>query len=160
MRDGSGWITCGAVLGGLAVVFGAFAAHGLDAHFVRKYAGQTRTQVGVEVPAARKYLDDFRTGAEYQLAHALALVGVGLAARQRRSRSLTVAGWSFLGGIVFFSGSLYVLTLTGQKGWGAVAPIGGTLMIVGWAALACGTCPCCARSAGECVPLEGPGPST
>lgn len=153
MRDGSGWITCGAVCGGLAVVLGAFAAHGLDSYFVQKYAGQTRTQVGVEVPAARKYLDDFKTGAEYQLTHALALLAVGLAARQRRGRALTVAGWSFLAGIVLFSGSLYVLTLTGQKAWGMVAPIGGTLLIVGWAALAFGTCPCRAGPAGECVPL-------
>jgi uncharacterized membrane protein YgdD (TMEM256/DUF423 family) len=57
------------------------------------------------------------------------------AARATRRRALDLAGWSFLLGIVLFSGSLYVLTLTGDKYWGAVTPFGGVLFLVGWAAL-------------------------
>lgn len=142
MKSSDCWITLGAVLAGLAVVAGAFAAHGLDSYFAEKYAGQTRMLAGETVPAAQKYLADFRTGAEYQMYHALGLLAVGLLGRTKPRRSLTVAAWSLTLGIVFFSGSLYVLTLTGQSAWGAVAPIGGTLMIVGWLALAVAACPC------------------
>jgi uncharacterized membrane protein YgdD (TMEM256/DUF423 family) len=130
------WLTTGAILGGLSVVLGAFAAHGLDAYFVEKYAGQVRVVAGKEVPAATKYLGDFKTGAEYQMYHALALLAVGVLAGPRPGKAVHIAGWCFLLGIVCFSGSLYVLTITGQRGWGMVAPIGGTLLIVGWFALA------------------------
>ena len=69
--------------------------------------------------------------------HSLALLGVGLAAaRATRRRTIDVAGWCFLLGIFLFSGSLYVLTLTGEKYWGVVTPFGGVLFLVGWAALA------------------------
>ena len=72
--------------------------------------------------------------------HGLGLLAVGLLSMRRPSKSLQVAGWSFLLGIVLFSGSLYVLTLTGETRWGAVAPIGGVLLIVGWVALAIAAC--------------------
>jgi uncharacterized membrane protein YgdD (TMEM256/DUF423 family) len=130
----------GAVLGGLAVALGAFAAHGLDTVFVEKYAGQTRTVAGVEVAAAQKYLNDFKTGAEYQMYHALALLAVGLLGRPSMSRSLQAAAWSFLLGIVLFSFSLYAFTLTGQRWLVFFTPIGGVLFIVGWAALAVAVC--------------------
>ena len=142
MTQSNSWLFLGASLAGLAVAFGAFAAHGLDHYFVEKYAGETRERAGVTVPAAQKYLDDFKSGARYQMYHALGLLAVGLLSVERTRRSLQVAGWSFLLGILFFSGSLYALTITGQRGWGMVAPIGGILMMVGWAALAVAVCPC------------------
>jgi uncharacterized membrane protein YgdD (TMEM256/DUF423 family) len=138
MRFSLPWFRIGAVLGGLAVAFGAFAAHGLDDYFAKKYQDSApKTVAGFEVRASWKYLQDFKTGAEYQMYHSLVLLAVGLAAaRASRRRTLDVAGWCFLLGIVLFSGSLYVLTLTGDKYWGAVTPFGGVLFLVGWAALA------------------------
>lgn len=137
------WSTIGATLGGLAVILGAFAAHFLDGYFAKKYAGQVKTVTGVEVPAAQKYLADFKTGAQYQMYHSLALLAVGFAGiTSRKQKLLNLAGWCFLLGIIFFSGSLYVLTLSGQTFWGAIAPIGGTLLIVGWFLLAAGICSC------------------
>jgi len=136
------WLTIGALLGGLAVTLGAFAAHGLDTYFAQKYAGQTRTVAGVEVPAAQKYLADFKTGARYQMYHALALIAVGILSQLRSKKSLQLAGWSFLVGVVLFSGSLYGLTTTGGRWWAMITPIGGTLFIVGWLALAVAACPC------------------
>ena len=130
------WLSTGAVLAGLAVAAGAFAAHGLDGYFATKYAGETRLVAGREVPRSEKTLHDFKTGAEYQMYHSLALLAVGLLAERRPTRWLTVAGWTFLAGIVLFSGSLYLLTLTGVTKWGMVTPIGGVLFLIGWAALA------------------------
>ncbi len=132
------WFRIGTVLGGLAVAFGAFAAHGLDDYFAKKYRDlPPKAVAGFAVPASWKYLQDFRTVAEYQMYHALALVGVGLAAaRTTRRRALDVAGWSFLLGVVLFSGSLYALTLTGDKYWAFVTPFGGVLFLIGWVTLA------------------------
>lgn len=142
MCSSQSWLTIGAVLAGLAVAAGAFAAHGLDGYFSTKYAGQEREVAGIKMPAAQKYLADFKTGAEYQMYHGLALIAVGLLAATRPSRWLTIAGSAFSGGIVFFSGFLYVLTLTGQRWLGAIVPIGGVLFLVGWLALAIAACPC------------------
>jgi uncharacterized membrane protein YgdD (TMEM256/DUF423 family) len=138
MRLSLPWFRIGAVLGGLAVAFGAFAAHGLDDYFAKKYRDfPPKTAAGFEVPASWKYLQDFKTGAEYQMYHSLALLAVGLAAaRTITRRALDLAGWCFLLGIVLFSGSLYALTLTGDKYWAFVTPFGGVLFLVGWAALA------------------------
>src|SRR5437762_1441297 len=108
------WITLGALLAGLAVAAGAFAAHGLDGYFKEKYSGAAPREVaGTQIPAAQKYLQDFKTAAEYQMYHALGLLAVGLLAQSRRSQCIAVAGWSFLVGIAVFSGCLYLLTLTG-----------------------------------------------
>ncbi len=136
--SGRMWLVSGALLAGLAVVTGAFAAHGLEKPLTTMYlATETRVIAGLTVPASYKYLQDFKTAAEYQMTHALALIVVGLLTRQVGSRrSLTVAGWSFLLGIVLFSGSLYVLVLSGVRAWGAVTPIGGVLFLIGWGSLA------------------------
>lgn len=135
------WLVLGAVLAGLSVGAGAFAAHGLDGYFKQKYAQtEPREVAGVKIPAAQKYLQDFKTGAEYQMYHALALLLVGLLAQSSRSACWPVAGWSFLLGIQLFSGCLYLLTLTGQRWLGAIVPIGGVLFLVGWSAVACGVC--------------------
>jgi len=147
---GTFWITLGAVLAGLAVGLGAFAAHGLSDQFARQYAESPPKKVaGVEVPTSLKYLEDFKTGAEYQMYHALGMIGVGLLLRlnNRENRWLTAAGWSFLIGILIFSGCLYLLTLTGQRWLGAIVPIGGVAFLIGWACFSAGACPC-QKSAG------------
>ena len=146
------WLTTGAVLAGLAVAAGAFAAHGLDRRFHEKYAGQTyekkvtshgREQVVSQVPLAQKYLADFKTGAEYQMYHGLALLAVGLLAQARPSRRLTVAAFCFVAGTVGFSGGLYAYILSGQTWIGQfIVPVGGVLFLDGWTALALAMWPC------------------
>ncbi len=129
------WLMLGAIFAGLSVVTGAFAAHGLDKIYVERYAGQTRIVAGREIPLAEKFLHDFKTGAEYQMTHALGLLVVGLLAQRRHSTSLTIAGLAFVLGIVLFSGSLYLLTWTGITKLGAITPLGGVGFLVGWSAL-------------------------
>lgn len=131
------WLLAGSLLAGLAVAMGALAAHGIDGYFQTLYAGQTRIVAGQEVSAVVKYMADFKTAAEYQMTHALAILAVGLWLRDRKSRLLNAAAWCFLGGTLLFSGCLYALTLTGQRWLGAIVPIGGVLFIVGWALAAC-----------------------
>jgi uncharacterized membrane protein YgdD (TMEM256/DUF423 family) len=119
MNDGF-WLRIGAVWGFLAVAMGAFGAHGLKERL--ESFGQ---------------LANFHTAAQYHMYVALALVAVGvLQVVGRTGTALSVAGWSFLIGSVIFSGSLYILGLTGLKWLGAITPIGGTALLVGWAALA------------------------
>lgn len=105
----------GALFGFLGVALGAFGAHAL------------RDQI----PADR--LAVFQTGVQYQAMHALALLILGLAARE--SRAMRVAGWLFVAGVVVFSGSLYALALTGTRGFGAVTPFGGVALLAGWVAV-------------------------
>jgi uncharacterized membrane protein YgdD (TMEM256/DUF423 family) len=114
----SGWLAVAAAAGGIGVALGAFGAHGLKA------------RVSAEMLAV------YETGVRYHMYHALALVGVGLAAGRFGSAWLALSGWLFLAGIVVFSGSLYVMTLTGARWLGAITPLGGLALIAGWAALA------------------------
>ena len=109
-----------ALLGGLGVAIGAFGAHAL--HDALEKAGR---------------LDTFETAVRYQFYHVLALLAIGVlwAARPELS-SLGITGWLWLGGIVIFSGSLYALCFTGITKLGAVAPIGGLLLMAGWLSLA------------------------
>lgn len=108
----------GALLAALAVGLGAFGAHGL------------RDRV------SERMLSTWETAASYQLWHGIALVLVALVLDRAKGAPPRIAGWSFLAGIGLFSGSLYMLVLTG-KGWlGAVTPLGGIAFIVGWVALA------------------------
>lgn len=108
------------VLGFLGVALGAFGAHGLKKRLASAPDGEQR-------------LAWWQTGAQYHQIHALA---VGLAAVVAgRAPGGTIAGWLFLGGIVLFSGSLYLMTLTGRRALGAVTPIGGLSLLAGWAAL-------------------------
>lgn len=118
MHTAQRFVLIGAVCGFLAVALGAFAAHGL------------REQLDPGL------LQAFRTGVDYQATHALALVLVGLLGRDGRRPLLAVAGWSFAGGILLFSGSLYLLALSGVRWLGAVTPFGGVAFLVGWGALA------------------------
>tara|TARA_R110002072_G_scaffold302978_1_gene490642 strand:- start:56830 stop:57288 length:459 start_codon:yes stop_codon:yes gene_type:complete len=134
------WIITGAILAALAVVFGAFGAHGLEPRLKSLYGDQEKSIAGHTVPATYKYLQDFKTGADYHMYHALGLLALGIAAAQQTTvrRSHRIAAWCFLLGIVLFSGSLYVLVLSGMRWLGAITPIGGTLMIIGWVAFAIG----------------------
>lgn len=155
----SWWFVIGAVLGGLAVVTGAFGAHGLPGHLQSLYGTEIKSLHGEEVFAWKKYLGDFKTAAEYQMYHAAALCLVGLLRTPKCERSRRIAGWSFLLGTLMFSGSLYAMVLTKQTWLGAtITPLGGVLFIVGWFALAYAACPTRGECGGpgECptVPLE------
>lgn len=110
----------GAIHGGLAVIAGAFGAHGLKA------------TLSIEA------LGWWRTAADYHLAHALALLATGLYVLRMAepARALRAALIAFQAGVVLFSGSLYLMALTDLRALGAVTPLGGTAFIVGWGLLA------------------------
>ena len=105
------------LLGFLGVLLGAFGAHGLKSRIE---------------PAM---LETFEVGVRYHLVHAVALLVVALMSQQQSCSCIKVAGWSFTVGIVIFSGTLYVLAVTGMKWLGAITPIGGVAFMVGWIAL-------------------------
>jgi uncharacterized membrane protein YgdD (TMEM256/DUF423 family) len=111
------WIL-GCVLAFLAVAAGAFGAHAL------------RGRIAADL------LPVFETAARYHMYHALALLAVALAASRWPQGGWGLPGWLFVAGIVVFSGSLYLLALTGVRWLGAVTPIGGVCFLAGWAALA------------------------
>lgn len=113
-----GWLATGATLGATAVALGAFGAHGLKA------------RVTADLLAV------FETAARYHLIHALAIVAVAWAAERFPGALAGAAGWLFCAGILLFSGSLYLMVLTGARGLGAVTPLGGLALIAGWIALA------------------------
>ncbi|MCQ3001892.1 DUF423 domain-containing protein [Pseudomonas syringae] len=106
-----------ALFGFTGVALGAFAAHALKNRL------------------SPEYLAIFHTGVLYQLIHALAILGVAVLAAQLPGRLMTWAGFSFALGIVLFSGSLYLLTLTGISKLGIITPFGGLAFLVGWALL-------------------------
>lgn len=123
MISGSFFLTAGALSGLTAVAAGAFGAHGL------------RSRLTPDLLAI------FETGARYQMYHALALclLGVlGLAGPRALSGGALYAasGVGFLTGTVLFSGSLYVLALSGQRWLGAITPLGGVAFLAGWLCLA------------------------
>ncbi len=111
-------LTAGALAGFVAVALGAFGAHGLEGR----------------LPAA--HLAWWDKAVDYHALHALALLAVGLLALRAPSRAAAAAGWAFAVGILLFSGSLYLLALTGTRWLGAVTPFGGTAFLIGWGALA------------------------
>ena len=152
-------LTFAAAFGFLAVLLGAFGAHGLkDTGFLeRKYQQvEAKNYAGQEIVASYKYMMDFETGVRYHMWHALALGLTGILMQRQPSLSFSVAACCFIGGILFFSGSLYLLVIGGPRfggiPWGAVAPIGGTMLLLGWLSLAIGTC-CCLKSPTE-LPLN------
>ncbi len=110
-----------AVLGGLSVGIGAFGAHALRATL-----------------EAGGRLETFDTAVKYQFYHTLALLAIGILMYHIPDKRLGYAALAMLIGIVIFSGSLYVLCLTGVRWWGAVTPLGGVALIVGWGLLAVG----------------------
>jgi uncharacterized membrane protein YgdD (TMEM256/DUF423 family) len=121
------FLLAGTFLSGLSVMIGAFGAHALRASL-----------------AATGRADTFETAVRYQFYHALALVMLGLflyrtdSAIAADTRLFHYAGYCFMGGVLVFSGSLYLLCLTNVGKWGAVTPIGGLFLIAGWALWAWG----------------------
>ncbi|HEU5115942.1 MAG TPA: DUF423 domain-containing protein, partial [Isosphaeraceae bacterium] len=128
------WFRTGAILSLIGVAAGTFGAHGLES--LLPTSNGTRLPEGIL--SAERRLVDFKIGVDYQLTHALALLALGLAASRlpRPGRAATVAGWSFIFGIVVFSGSLYAIGLTGIARLGMITPIGGAAFFVGWISLA------------------------
>tara|TARA_Y100000780_G_C13531851_1_gene358000 strand:+ start:236 stop:607 length:372 start_codon:yes stop_codon:yes gene_type:complete len=116
----AGWFATGSVLCGLGVILGAFGAHGLRARL------------------SPEMLVVFETGVRYHLIHALGLLAVAWAASRWPGSYVSIAGYLFVAGIFIFSGSLYVLAITGIRWLGAITPIGGVCLIVGWGLLAVG----------------------
>lgn len=114
------FLSVGAILAGLSVAAGAFASHALRGKL---------TERAVEI---------FETAARYQMYHALGLLVVAVLLSQAGApgTTLVAAGIAFILGIVIFSGSLYVLSLTGIKWLGAITPLGGVAFIVGWICMA------------------------
>lgn len=109
---------CGALSGLLTVALGAFGGHALEGR----------------VPAER--LAVYRTGVHYQMFHTVAVFVALLAVRAGLASPLALwSGWLWLAGILLFSGSLYALTVTGRRRLGAVTPVGGLLLLAGWAML-------------------------
>lgn len=108
----------------------------MDTFCVDKYGTDEKVMVaGWEHPLAYKRLNDFNTGARYQMYHALSILVTGILLSWKPQKSLVMANWFFLAGILLFSGSLYLLTFTGIKILGAITPFGGVSLIIGWAAL-------------------------
>jgi len=119
------WIAIAALLGALAVVVGAFGAHGLQTRFA------TLATTGFD---PREIFD---LASRYHAIHALALLFASIRFGGASSEWWTnAARWTFLIGIAVFSGSLYAMAVTGVKWLGAITPIGGVSLIVGWSCLA------------------------
>lgn len=126
------WLATGFLFAALAVILGAFAAHGLKAHLDD---GKIDLQG----------LQNFETGARYQVYHAFALMICGIIAKlYGESRLLKIAAILFITGIIFFSGSLYLLStrdIIGLQSWkwlGPITPLGGLCFISAWIVLAIG----------------------
>ncbi len=115
------FLSLGAINAFLCVAFGAFGAHGLK-HSL-----------------SDDMLAVFHTGVQYHFYHALALIMIGLLLLHfTNSKLITISGWLMLVGIILFCGSLYVLSLTGMRGLGMVAPFGGLSLLSAWTLLATG----------------------
>ena len=112
------WLLTAAVSGFLSVAIGAFGAHGLKT---------VLDEYGRAI---------FETAVHYQMFHTLALMAIGLLQAIYPKQRFQLAGWGFLLGIVLFSGSLYLLAVSGIKWLGGVTPVGGTAFLLGWGALA------------------------
>ncbi len=103
----------------IAVGLGAFGAHGLQGKLTERM------------------LEIYQTGVHYQMVHAIGILIIAIVAdRLANPAMLTWAGWAMFLGIVFFSGSLYILSISGVKILGAITPIGGVFFMVGWVLLA------------------------
>src|SRR5579863_1206531 len=108
-------IAAAAFNGLMGVAMGAFAAHGLKAALDPQALGWVKT------------------GADYQLWHGLALLGIGILHEREPARRLTLAGWLMFAGAILFSGSLYLLAFVGWRGFAWATPFGGLALLFGWA---------------------------
>lgn len=113
------FVSIGSINAMIAVMLGAFGAHGLKSRLTTDM------------------MDIFQTAVQYHFYHALGLLAVGIIAMHLpESGWLKASGWAMIAGIVIFSGSLYLLSVTGIKWLGAITPIGGTAFIAAWVLLA------------------------
>ena len=108
------FLTAGALSGVLAVLLGAFGAHLL------------KNMISPDM------LEVYKTGIQYQFYHTFALLAVGLQMNFKPTKSLKWSGYLFIGGILVFSGFLYLLAITGIKSLGMIVPIGGLMFVAGW----------------------------
>ncbi|GGJ82981.1 membrane protein [Lentibacillus kapialis] len=111
------FLILGAINGFLAVALGAFGAHGLEGKLSEKALGTWDKAVN------------------YQMFHTMALLVTGLLLAKFQSGGMTWAGWMFFIGIVLFSGSLYVYSVSGVKTFAMITPFGGVAFLVGWVLL-------------------------
>ena len=114
----------GSIFGGLAVALGAFGAHGL---------------ANILSP---EHLITYETAVRYQIYHAIALLVVALALAHwpAATKPLQTGGWMFVAGIILFSGSLYLLSVSGIRWLGAVTPLGGVAFVAGWLFMTLAAC--------------------
>lgn len=111
------FFAAGAIAGFLAVALGAFGAHALKSRL------------------SADMLNVFEVGVRYHLYHALALLAAAWACSRWPGQLTSASGWLFLMGIIVFSGSLYLLSITGLRWLGAITPIGGLTLLSGWVCL-------------------------
>ena len=112
------FLVAGAVSALIAVAAGAFGAHGL------------KSRLDADLLAT------FEVGARYQMYHAFALIVAAWAQTRWPGALATASGWFFIAGTLLFSGSLYLLSLTGLRWLGAITPLGGLAFLAGWLCLA------------------------
>lgn len=118
MQTSKIYLITAALLGALAVGFGAFGAHGL------------------RETLSPRMLEVYQTAVKYQMFHVSALLGVGILLKSSENNAwLKLAGFFFIVGTAVFSGSLYILSITGVRWLGAITPVGGVFFIVGWLSL-------------------------
>jgi uncharacterized membrane protein YgdD (TMEM256/DUF423 family) len=108
------FLILGAINAGLSVMIGAFGAHGLEGKL------------------SERMLQNYQTGVQYHFYHALGLILIALVADKVSNAYIGYAGWAIFIGIILFSGSLYVLSLTGITKLGIITPFGGMAFIIGW----------------------------
>ena len=111
------FFSAGAVAAFVGVALGAFGAHSL------------KTKLSPDMLAI------FEVGVRYQMYHALGLFAVAWAITRWPEANVNAAGWAFIVGILIFSGTLYLLSVTGLRWLGAITPIGGLAFLAGWAIL-------------------------
>jgi len=111
------FVISASISGALAVLLGAFGAHAL------------KNMISAEM------LEVYKTGVQYHFYHTFALLFVGLIGYFQQSKTLKWSGWLFSAGIFLFSGSLYLLAVTGLKIIGIITPFGGLCFVAGWVCL-------------------------
>ena len=102
-------------MGAVGVMIGAFGAHALK----------------IMLTASGRF-ETFETGVRYQFYHALALILIGIISKNISNKTLLYSGYCILTGVLIFSGALYTICFTGLNVLGAVAPIGGAFLVIGW----------------------------
>lgn len=119
--SGNTWLVFAAVFGFLGVAMGAFGAHGLRSSLLENNPQE-----------AQRMLEIFKTGSQYAQIHGVALLGVAILSKISPSKWINRSGWAFVIGTAIFSTTLWALVLSGQKWLGAITPIGGVFLLIGW----------------------------